>query len=206
MPCSRTPNLMLRPCGVVGLNSAAFGNSVLVDSDRSAAPPIIVGVKSSNAAMTFWPAARVASLSLPHSMFSSASPTPGIGFGLSSHTASHSRARASCVLRHASKRSVHSPSRRAPRSVWSKCSYTPSGTTNVLSGSQPRISLVARTSSSPSGEPCAFDVPCLCGAGQPMMLRTLMSDGRSSSSMAAWIARESSSRSLTSSTFSVCQP
>ena len=36
------------------------------------------------------------------------------------------------------------------------CSRTSSGTTNFLSGSQPSATFVARTSSSPSGEPCAL--------------------------------------------------
>ena len=45
--------------------SSPPGNSVFVDSLRSAAPPTIVGTKSANAAIDFCPATRVASLSFP---------------------------------------------------------------------------------------------------------------------------------------------
>ena len=44
---------------------------------------------------------------------------------------------------------------------------------------------MALTSSSPSAEPCAAPVFCLFGAGQPMMVRSTMIDGRSVSALAA---------------------
>ncbi len=66
-------------------------------------------------------------------------------------------------------------------------------------------SLVARTSSSPSGEPCALLVFCLLGDGQPMIDRTRISDGRSSSRIALSTATSSALRSLASSTIWTCQ-
>ena len=53
------------------------------------------------------------------------------------------------------------------------------------SGSKPRISLVAATSSAPSAEPWILPVFCLFGAGQPMMVRSAMNDGRPVSALAA---------------------
>jgi hypothetical protein len=53
-------------------------NSVFVDSTRSAAPPIIVGVKRLKASIVFAPASRVARLS-PGSNSGSASTQPGRG-------------------------------------------------------------------------------------------------------------------------------
>ena len=73
----------------------------------------------------------------------------------------------------------------------SMCSYTSSGTSNCLSGSSPSASLAARTSSSPSGEPCDLEVSTACGAPYAMWLRTMISEGRSSSACAAPIARSS---------------
>ena len=63
MPCSRTPKKTLRPA-FSAVKRSESGNSVFVDSVRSAAPPTIVGVNGSNAAMTFAPALRVAILAL----------------------------------------------------------------------------------------------------------------------------------------------
>jgi hypothetical protein len=55
--------------------------------------------------------------------------------------------------------------------------------------------LVAATSSAPSAEPCAFSLFCRFGAGQPMMVRSRMIDGRSVSASAARIALCSASTS-----------
>ena len=63
--------------------------------------------------------------------------------------------------------------------------HVSSSTWKVTSGSKPRIFLVAATSSAPSAEPCASPVFCLFGAGQPMIVRSAMNDGRSVSSRAA---------------------
>jgi hypothetical protein len=48
--------------------------------------------------------------------------------------------------------------------------------------------LVAATSSSPSAEPCAASVFWACGAGQAMIERAAMKDGRSVSACAAFRA------------------
>ncbi len=44
---------------------------------------------------------------------------------------------------------------------------------------------MAATSSSPSAEPCAASVFCACGAGQAMIVRIAMIDGREVSACAA---------------------
>ena len=86
---------------------------------------------------------------------------------------------------------------------------TSSATSKVCSGSKPRIFLVAATSSSPSAEPWALPVFCLFGAGQPMIVRSWMNDGRS---VTAWAASQASTRPRCSVTFSppstswTCQP
>ena len=56
--------------------------------------------------------------------------------------------------------------------------------------------MVAATSSAPSAEPCAAPVFCLCGAGQPMIVVSAMSDGASVCSLAvssAWYSAWTSS-------------
>ena len=67
-------------------------------------------------------------------------------------------------------------------------------------------SLVSRTSSAPSGAPCASPVSIALGAGNPMWLRSAMIDGRSRSSRAAAMAARIAARSSASSTRCVCQP
>jgi len=56
---------------------------------------------------------------------------------------------------------------------------------------------VAATSSTPSAEPCALPVFCSFGAGQPMIVRSRMIEGRSVSASAASTARCSASTSST---------
>ena len=86
-------------------------------------------------------------------------------------------------------------------------SSTSSGTQKVSSGGRPRISLVRRISSVPKGSPCALLVSVRCGEGQPMWLRSTMSDGLSSTAMARRSARSSATVSLaTSPTVSTSQP
>ena len=97
MPCSRTPKKTLRPAWS-RVNWSSSGNSVFVDSLRSAAPPTIVGMVFSNAAMICWPAERVAILSLSHDVGSDAAKP---GSGSPRHAASHSAARSSSASRHA---------------------------------------------------------------------------------------------------------
>ena len=69
---------------------------------------------------------------------------------------------------------------RAPARV---CARTSSATSKVFSGSKPRTRLVAATSSSPSAEPCAASVFCAFGAGQAMIERIAMNEGRSVSAL-----------------------
>ena len=89
------------------------GNTVFVDSERSAAPPTIVGTTGSNAAMILPPALRVATF-VPTSNFGSTSATgddrPGRPRGVPL------LAQLGVVERHASKRSCHSACSRSPRS------------------------------------------------------------------------------------------
>ena len=68
------------------------------------------------------------------------------------------------------------------------------------------MSLVARTSSSPSADPWAAPVFCLFGAGQPMIVRSTISDGRPVSAWATASARSTAARSSPSSTCCTCQP
>ena len=75
--CSRIPNGTLRPA-CVAANTPAPSNSVFVDSTRSAAPPIIVGVNGFSACITVFPASRVAT-SLPAGNAGSASSQPSRG-------------------------------------------------------------------------------------------------------------------------------
>jgi hypothetical protein len=132
IPCSRTPKKTLRPAFSL-VNLSLSGKIVLVDSVRSAAPPSIVGVRCSKAAMILPPAERVAT----------SSPGSNVGrlfaigpSGRSFQPASHSAASSTCSLRHPSKRSRQAAWVSAPRSG-PKASYTPSGTWNVASGSTP---------------------------------------------------------------------
>ncbi len=161
MPCSRTPKKTLRPeCSAV--NRPDSGNTVIVEVVRSAAPPTIVGVNGSKAAMVLPPATRVESFSFSQSV-GSASPSPGRGRPCQAR--SHSRARSGSSPRQRANRSFHSACAWAPSCTMLKVSYTPSGTKKVLAGSQPMTSLVNATSSSPSAEPWALLVPDLLGDG-----------------------------------------
>ena len=90
---------------------------------------------------------------------------------------------------------------------------TSGGTSKVWSGSQPRIFLVAATSSSPRALPWAFSVPWALGAGHAMIVSSTMSDGLSVTSPAAMIAAYSAGTSstysvppLVQSTTCTCQP
>ena len=63
------------------------------------------------------------------------------------------------------------------------------------SGSNPRMRLVAATSSAPSAEPCASPVFCLVGAGQAMMVCSLMKVGLSVTCLPRSMASSSASTS-----------
>ena len=65
---------------------------------------------------------------------------------------------------------------------------------------------MAAISSSPSALPCASPVFCFVGAGQPMMVRIEMIDGRSVTFCASRIAFSRPATSSPDSTDWVCQP
>ena len=81
---------------------------------------------------------------------------------------------------------------------------TGSGTLNG-GWSQPASCLASASTSSPSGEPCAFAVPSMPGAPWPITVRTAMKLGRGSA-FARVIARSIASTSVPSGTASVCHP
>lgn len=124
---------------------------------------------------------------------------------------SNSAARSGLAVRQAENSFSHSALASRPRSralrVWA---MTSSETSKVCSGSKPSTRLVAATSSSPSAEPWAASVFWACGAGQAMIERAAMKDGRPVSALAAWRAANSAfgSRSPFSccSTRWTCQP
>ena len=106
-------------------------------------------------------------------------------------------ARSGFAAAHAACVSSHAACSCLPRSATLRaCATASSSTGNATAGSKPRISLVAATSSAPSAEPCAAPVFCLCGAGQPMIVRSAMIDGA-----AVW-SRAAASASASASTFS----
>ena len=158
--CSRMPNGMLRPACVAEKTPPPL-NSVFVDSTRSAAPPIIVGVKCLNASIVLAPASRVATSS-PAGKSGSASTQPGRG--LPCAPGPSPRAAPGYFAAHASTFAFHACSSSAPRAVPFMCSRTSSRDDEVSSGFQPSATFVARTSSSPSGAPCDFAVSTAWGA------------------------------------------
>ena len=111
---------MLRPA-FCDVKRSESGKIVFVDSVRSAAPPSIVGVNGSNAAMVLPPTPRVAILSLSK-LLGSASAMPGSGRPGLAQAASHSAARSASSSRHASKRSCHSACALPPSPFMSKAS------------------------------------------------------------------------------------
>jgi hypothetical protein len=97
--------------------------------------------------------------------------------------------RSGFAFAHASNATFHSSWAALPRSSALRvCSITSGATSNVLSGSKPRVRLVAASSSAPSAEPWILPEFCLCGAGQPMIVRRMMSDGLSVTPCAASMA------------------
>ena len=96
------------------------------------------------------------------------------------------RATSGCAAAQAASRASHAAWAAAPRSATpAMCARTSSETANVASGSKPSTSLVARTSASPSGAPCAFDVPRALGrrVARSRCAATI-SEGRDASSRA----------------------
>ncbi len=156
---------------------------VLFDSARSAEPPHSSGSTGASAFSTSPEALRVA-IDLPASKVGRASSQPA--GSLRALMRSNSATRSGLAARHSSNRSFHSACRARPRSATSRaCLRISSGTSKLLDGSRPRTSLVAATSSAPRAEPWILPVFCLFGAGQPMIVRSLISVGRSVSSTAA---------------------
>lgn len=124
---------------------------------------------------------------------------------------SNSAARCGFAVRQAAKAFSHSALVSRPRSSASRvCAMTSSATWKDFSGSKPRTFLVAATSSAPRAEPCAAPVFWAFGAGQAMIERAAMNDGRVVSAFAAWSAsyRPAGSRSPLGScaTRWTCQP
>ncbi len=93
----------------------------------------------------------------------------------------------------------------APAARASQAVRMSSGTTNGSYG-QSMCLRVAATSASPSAAPCVASVPCLFGEPQPMTVLQQMSDGRSASAVAAWIARSIAAASCPSTSRTTCQP
>ncbi len=177
--CSRIPNGTLRPT-CVAANTPAPSNEVFVDSTRSAAPPIIVGVNGLSACMTVLPASRVATSPPGREHGERVAPalagdarevelTLGRDVGMRCGPRCDPRVPAAWAA--------------APRSATpAMCARTSSPTAKVASGSNPRTSLVARTSASPSGAPCDLEVPRAWGAGYAISVRSTISEGRDASS------------------------
>ncbi len=182
---------------------------VLLLSARSAEPPHSSGRTGARAVSTLPLAARVASeFGLPSFCvgkvgIASAHPSGSVRVSMRSKSALRSLFAAA----QASNRGCHCSRAARPRSSTLRaCARTFGSTGKCSSGSKPRTCLVARTSSSPRAEPCALPVFCLFGAGQPMIVRTEMIDGRPVSACAAAIAASSATTSSPESTRCVCQP
>ena len=133
------------------------GSSVFVDSDRSAAPPTIVGTTGSNAAMTLPPALRVATF-VPTSNAGSTSATGDDG--RPAQAASHSVARARRRRAHRSKRSL-------PLGLQALAALGRERLVDAVGHEELRVGIPAerllggaRTLSSPSALPCTSLVPC----------------------------------------------
>ncbi len=205
IPCSRTPKNRFRPPSCPGPTWAAPVIRVLVEPPRSAEPPRSSGTAGASACNTVPDAARVASGSTCPAKSGSTSSHP-LGNSPISRRSS-SLANSGCATRNASSRSRHAASSVAPRSRHRRHSASASsGTVNGSANGHPRLSLVSRTSSSPSGAPCAAAVSCLFGLPYAMCVRTTRSDGRSNTSRAALSAWSRAARSFPSSTHCTCHP
>src|SRR5213078_881757 len=135
---------------------------VLVDPPRSASPPNSHGIRAASAVMTLLPAARVATGLLPGDADGRSASQPGGSSPLIAR--SSCAATSGYAARYAASLASHAAWASAPRlppsARWTR---TSSGTKNCASGSQPSAFLVAATSASPSGEPCAALVPAFLG-------------------------------------------
>ena len=154
--CSRIPNAMLRPA-CEAAKTPPPSNSVFVDSTRSAAPPISVGVKRLSACITVLPASRVAICS-PARTSGSASIQPARGSPRQVELPLRARRPgAPCPRRQALLPRRCVPRRRArPRRPCARARRRGRRTSRPGRSRAPPSS--RRTSASPSGEPCAFAV------------------------------------------------
>ncbi|MDH6113334.1 hypothetical protein P3T34_005549 [Kitasatospora sp. MAP12-44] len=114
-------------------------------------------------------------------------------------------------MRQAANSCSHTARAALPRLATSRAWFsTVSVTSKVFSGSKPSTFLVAAISASPSAEPCALPVFCASGAGQAMIVRIAMMDGREVSALAAVsasaMACTSTSPLLLGATRWTCQP
>ncbi len=212
---SRMPKWMVRPYGSASGSGLPAGRKelvlsmvVLFEPARSAEPPHSSGSTGPSAWSTLPEAARVAT-ALPVSNTGRASSQPS--GSRPATTRSNSAARSGRAPRHLSIRlsqaaCASAPRSRAPR-VWAR---TSSATSKDFSGSKPRTRLVAATSSSPRAEPWDASVFRAFGAGQAMMVRMAMMDGRPVSAFAAvsaaYSACTSTSPSSAGSMRCTCQP
>ena len=196
MPCSRMPKCRVRPYQSPGKDFVEYSGGtndgspsivVLLLSARSAEPPHSSGSAGAIALITSPDAFRVAIPLLSALNAGSASVHPSGRVREASR--SNSARRSALAPPHASNARFHSSCAARPRSITLRvCASTSSATAKDFSGSKPSSFLVVATSSAPSAEPCALPVFCLLGAGQPMIVRRLMNEGRSLSACAARIA------------------
>ncbi len=183
MENSRMPKWIVRPYGSASGSGLPPGRKddvlsivVLFEPARSAEPPHSSGTTAPRAWSTLPDAARVAT-ALPGSNTGTASSQPAGSSPLL--TRSNVAARSGFSPRQAAIRLSQAACASAPRSRAARvCASTSSATSKLCSGSKPRRRLVAATSSSPSAEPCEASVFRAFGAGQAMMVRIAMIEGR----------------------------
>ena len=199
MPCSRTPQWKVRPV-VVGPKVPPCFSVVPVLPPRSADPPTRLGTAAAIACSARPEACRVASCP----------PAEGTtGRALSQPSGGHRKATAG----------AHRPAgarRRTPRIFLPPALELGAPTIRAMrqriiryvefgSWGHPMISLVRRTSSAPSGAPCASALFRLVGAGSAMAVRrTMRRDGRLGTGRL--VCRADGVEVVSVATFTTCQP
>src|SRR6266487_5528824 len=185
MACSRMPKCSVRPymppgnrrvwCSG-GMNEGSPFIVVLLLPARSAEPPHSSGSTGASAVRISPEAFRVA-IPLASAGNSGSTAAQPSGNRRADSRASSS-ARSGLAAAQAANVSSHSARTRLARSATMRaCATVSSSAGNDTSGSNPRLRLVAATSSAPRAEPCASPVFCLVGAGQAMIVRRAMRDG-----------------------------
>ncbi len=212
---SRMPKWTVRPYGSASGSGLPAGRKelvpsmvVLFDPARSAEPPHSSGSTGPRACSTLPEAARVAT-ALPSSNTGRASSQPSGSSPLP--TRSKRAARSGSVARHSAIRLSQAACASAPRSSAPRvCLRTSSVTSKDCSGSKPTTRLVAAISSAPSAEPWEASVFCAFGAGQAMIVRIAMIEGRPVSACADFSASYNAGTSMSPSAVGsmrrVCQP